>query len=271
MKIAICISGLIREAKACYPNFKKYLLDANPNCEFDIYIHTWIPDRSQLVKPQPKDECSLQEVLNLYKPRDYIVELYNKTMRERHLKECRIEEIREWIKQLDIPRRIDGRWASHVKCEICGKWGKKAEKCRICGGNLTVNVLAMHYSIWKANLISKADNYDLVLRWRFDNYLQAPYLIELVPGNKIEVLAGYDNFPEFGGAINDQAALAHPWVMTYAYANCYQDFYHLARQCVERGWDIFAHSILQTSLENENINITRKDVKYCLFKNKDRK
>ncbi len=274
MKIAICISGLIREAKACWPNFKKYLIDANPEHQFDIFVFTWQADRTLLVKYQPENDCTLDEVKQLYKPALVNLDTYDHLKKKQLFEECKIELFREIVKRHKITRRTDGRWKKAVQCEFCKHYGKTGEKCRICGGNLTHNVIAMHYAIAQAHeltIIEQLDkdiSYDLFVRWRFDNYLVEPIKLNPPELNTIYVPAGYDNFPEFGGALNDQIAWGDFHSMQ-PYARAYYNFFDLSEQCLENGYDNYAHSILHFALKNAGIKVERPKVDYSLYKNKN--
>ncbi len=41
MRVAICLSGLVRTYRETYSNFRQCLIDCNPECMFDIFISSW--------------------------------------------------------------------------------------------------------------------------------------------------------------------------------------------------------------------------------------
>ena len=62
MKVALQISGHLRQINETWPLFKKNIFEANPECEFDIFIHTW------------SNTDNLKEGLELFKPILHIIE-----------------------------------------------------------------------------------------------------------------------------------------------------------------------------------------------------
>lgn len=48
MRVAICLSGLVRTYRQTYENFKQCLIDCNHDCEFDVFISTWSIEQSNV-------------------------------------------------------------------------------------------------------------------------------------------------------------------------------------------------------------------------------
>lgn len=83
-KIAIQLYGHLRTFDKTAQTLQKYIIDANPNIEFDIFIHTW--DELDSVQKMPHyekgntfagktlTEEQRQKVLDLYKPKKIIIE-----------------------------------------------------------------------------------------------------------------------------------------------------------------------------------------------------
>ena len=83
MKIALCFSGNIRFLQECYPDIKKYLIDNN---EVDIYAHLWWDSsyKGKIFRFHSADRFEDRdldlEFIELYKPKDYIIEIQRKFM-----------------------------------------------------------------------------------------------------------------------------------------------------------------------------------------------
>lgn len=69
-KIALCISGHMRNYKSCFYSLEKLFLNNN---KCDIFIHTWDKQNHWLQEANPKD-LDVNDVVNLYKPTNIQVE-----------------------------------------------------------------------------------------------------------------------------------------------------------------------------------------------------
>jgi hypothetical protein len=72
MKIAICLSGLIRNFENTFPRFKKYIMDTY---EPDIFFYGY-PNNNGL------DYCN-KKLIELYKPKKHIIQEYNSDLRKK--------------------------------------------------------------------------------------------------------------------------------------------------------------------------------------------
>jgi len=83
MKIALCFSGNIRFLQECHPDIKKYLIDNN---DVDIYAHLWWDSsyKGKIFRFHSADRFEDRdldlEFIELYKPKDYIIEIQQKFM-----------------------------------------------------------------------------------------------------------------------------------------------------------------------------------------------
>src|SRR5690606_37501311 len=137
-----------------WPSLKKHLIDQNGGRDsWDIFISTWKPDPKSLVKEQPGDRCDLQEVLDLYQPIYYNVEVYNEDKKRELAEKVELEDFWNYCRSNKFEIKREGRWRTHnKKCEVCGhKTAKNRDKCRCCGGPLIFNSHALFYSILKAS------------------------------------------------------------------------------------------------------------------------
>jgi hypothetical protein len=90
MRIAICLSGQLRTGIESFPNFRNYIGDLWPNCDF--FIHTWdVESYSSVglscnrydklsIQPMqvfPVDAALINEYQRLYDPKSLVCEHYN--------------------------------------------------------------------------------------------------------------------------------------------------------------------------------------------------
>lgn len=84
MKIAVCISGQPRFYDLGYKTLKKNLIDANPNCYFDFYLHGWWNEKNigkgydasswNIGKSDIVQENMVEKLVNLYNPKKILLE-----------------------------------------------------------------------------------------------------------------------------------------------------------------------------------------------------
>lgn len=277
MKIALLIVGLPREFKTCWKNLNKFIIQPNKKHTFDIFVSTWEADRAALIKEQPKDEGSTQELLDLYQPKAYSIEKYNDQKKKDLASRACLDWFWDYVRAKKIVKRQDGRWAQHQGiCQVCKHYGAGGlNKCRVCGGLLLHNGLAFFERIEKATLLMQATKieYDIVIRTRFDNFFLDriwPEYFENLQDREVCIPAGFDNFKEFGGGVNDQMLWAK--YKDY-YDSCpmvFSQFYKLAKEAVDRGWDPYPHSLLTIQLEKAGLTVRRDYIKYLLYKKKEK-
>ena len=75
MKVAVCISGSLRQFKTCYPHLKEYFFGIE-GVEYDFFLSTW-DSKVAHEKVDFRDEGTFEEVLGLYKPKRYNYEAYD--------------------------------------------------------------------------------------------------------------------------------------------------------------------------------------------------
>lgn len=77
MRLAVCLSGQLREWEACYQN-QKLFWDSS-HYEVDYFIHTWTysADRTGVSKPYEFREVSeeeIEDIVDVYEPKKFLVE-----------------------------------------------------------------------------------------------------------------------------------------------------------------------------------------------------
>jgi hypothetical protein len=84
MKLAICISGLPRSFKRTLPSLQEKILSKH---DCDIFLSTWdfAVDGSRDTRVYRQDG-TIQEYIDLYKPKSYEIELFNDEIREEKFK-----------------------------------------------------------------------------------------------------------------------------------------------------------------------------------------
>jgi hypothetical protein len=77
MKLAVCLSGNPRQFKSSYPSFKKHILD---QYDCDVFLFTWDNKLNtpfdQFGSFRYQDEGTLDEYVDLYKPKSKLLQLY---------------------------------------------------------------------------------------------------------------------------------------------------------------------------------------------------
>jgi hypothetical protein len=149
MRVALCLSGHLREWKQTFPSIKNYILDKFEN--IDVFISTWsapgywTPDDSKGVDNYDKiiDDSELSKLLKFYNP----IEL-------------EIEELNE-----EFLDNIANNILTNHKNKL--RWGRPK------------NIVGMYYKIYKCNELKikyeKKNNicYDLVIRCRPDIHINS--------------------------------------------------------------------------------------------------
>lgn len=133
MKLAVCISGQPRMFKKSYESIKSHILD---KYDCDLYIFSWKKEDSSKIDKfnswRYQDEGTLEEYINLYNPKAYLIEKYTDEIENQFIKE---ENKYGFIREDNPVRRY----------------------------------LAMLYGIYQANQLSDdKGNYDYIIRTRPD-------------------------------------------------------------------------------------------------------
>lgn len=207
MKIALCLSGLIRNSMFCFP----YIYDSFLNNEYnvDVFIDTW----------------NESKIINLYNPKKYSI-----TSQE--------EVLESVLPQLKLN--------SGIKIE----------------GNIHNNIL-MFFSIKKCfDLVD--DDYDIVIRCRFDLFLQDKIDFYKIVKGIIE--KKYDMFipgRAFNvGGYNDQLAIGN-YKSMQIYSDCIFQLNSLAFKLGR--WH--PESFLGEHIKSNNIIVEQDDYDYRIVRN----
>lgn len=166
MKIAVCVSGSLRQYKTCLPYFNKYIIEdlTDKGHSVDVFLHLWkFTTNTKNIKHNHKwynDEENLtdDEIIALYKPKKYIIEEFSDKRMEEIIKSQNGEFLLERTKGLE-------------NLDMNSKKGLNERRM--------VNMYGMHYKIYECNELKKEyekDNgkYDVVIRTRPDLIFQKP-------------------------------------------------------------------------------------------------
>lgn len=251
-KVAICMSGDLRQFKRCYPRFKKHVLKG---CDFDydIFMSSWQKPVPHFKRHQPPDG-SIEEFEKLYKPKEVRFRPYAFKTRRKLYKATRLKEFQE-----------------SLKC----KAKHKGNKCRYCCGDLIHNIIGMFWNIKVAHSLIGDRKYDYVIRTRPDNYHYTPLRKELfdVDDSQIMISAGFDGIvshaqPKALG-INDQFALGTPKAMAI-YSNIFDHLYDLATYCIKtHGFHGLPLVAIEEHMKNNSLEVIRGDFRHCVFRKKE--
>jgi hypothetical protein len=154
MKIAICFSRQTRYSEGFYFNFINNIIKCNPECIIDIYVHSW----SNIIF----NEDEQKEIFKKYNVKKYILE-----------NEIKFEKNFKYFDE-DIYRKNHGKSSIDInpgghQCYIdINDDGIKQTKYN------ALNQYYQFYSTKKAiNLAIQSNiNYDLYIRYRFDNLIE---------------------------------------------------------------------------------------------------
>ena len=259
MRIAVCISGTLRQFKSCYKTFKENIIESN-NANVDVFVSSW-KSKIRHFKKQVADEGSFDEMLDTYEPVAVNVEIYDNKKRAKLYDETNMEAFQNKMQ----------------KHHGCVKNHRK-DKCRFCGSNNIHNQIGQLYNIWMANELKSefereaGFTYDLVIRSRFDNFFFSSLddsLVERVSNGSIWIPYGFDDMPEYGGGVNDQFAIGTSQAMD-AYSNMYPNMYDYSMKygLTKQGYGVPHRTILIAAEEN-NIEVERFSFKYSLMKKLD--
>ncbi len=189
MKIALCLSGQPRNYRDSFFYIYKHIIENN---DVDVFFHTWFDKENRYMEKSHMDrgncemlETTIEELLFLYKPKDYLVEKPrnfikpNLLINEKRLKGCMSQNAhKNWS---------DEECKAHVIKQHC----------------------SMFYSIFKANEMKEnfANQhgivYDFVVRLRFDCVPLTPIKFELYDPNYLhyhdmghpdEIISDWINF-----------------------------------------------------------------------------
>jgi len=235
MKVAILLPGLIRNIDKTYKSFFANVIESNPKCKIDIYSAFWNKThiRKRIEKNNiPSSIVSIDstKVVSTYNPIDYTVLNYD-------FKQPKFLEQAEKIHPL-FPKK-------HSNIEFCRN-----------------SILSQFYT-WKqaVNLIPVNNDYDLVLKTRFD----------IIHTSPIDFASLDPSCMSAGGKWGEK------FMIDFAFASSYRNMVKLLNQCYDKVNDnSFVSSfsklaipevILTTLIEDLNIPIKYDVIKTHLDKN----
>lgn len=168
MNIAIAFSGMGRSFKTTYKGFIKNIV--NPLLQeghhVDIIMHMW--DNKYRYVKYMEDEGTVDEIISLYKPDKYQVEIYDKNTIDRLRKDINLESYLSYIKDKNYIRNDSD------------------EKDFIGGGPQRDNRISHFYGYNKVkNLILEYETetnitYDCIIKNRLDNLIFEPLNTEIL-------------------------------------------------------------------------------------------
>ena len=153
MKIALCVSGLMRTFVKCHESIIKHIIEPN---QADLFISTWnvlgvgtykVPGQPWI--PMPGEEKNISE--------DQIRSTYGDYLKELHIEDWESTQKNFWA-ELKASRRNKPHWVAHDPRMMA----------------VTHRLASMHYKIGQANRIRKeyenknGIKYDYVIRGRPD-------------------------------------------------------------------------------------------------------
>lgn len=220
-KVALCISGHLRTFESNFKSVKEHILD---RFDCDVFIHTWDvlglsyrPGDSNLHITETR--LVVDKLQKLYQPKKLVVEK-TKQFPVTPIMHQRSREHR------DIP----GILSMFYKVEECNKLRKEYET--------------------EQNI-----NYDFVIRFRGDLWMEEPFPIDARTTSNHLYLPIYGNF---GGAC-DQLAFGSPQMI-----DKYCSLYSNIERCLRSGATLNPEKLLLFHLEMHNTPIVKVSVRYVI-------
>jgi hypothetical protein len=227
MKTALLLSGQIRNAKESHASIQTHLIE---KYQADVFVSTWKPASNIVgaIGYAVQDDCSIDEILHLYKPKEVCVEDFNSI------------PIVSAIQNLTLHNKTayDGTFIDEVNfANLFFQYYK-----RLRG----INLIAQYQTI-------NSTQYDCVIVSRFDlTFDDFPY-IEPQLGEIYIPVGPYHDSPMYHyGGLRDVMALGTIDAMM-KYCNL---FNHLPRY-YDTDYGLHPESILRTHLEQNNLRVKR--------------
>lgn len=161
MKVAVCISGQMRNIEKTFENISTNILIPN---NADVFIHSWYDPQSPYIESIDMNRCKPidinipQRILDLYKPCKYL-----------------FEKPKDFSKSYDSILKVPEQWINTFLNQHPSKEHAKRHMIK--------NMKSMIYSIHKANELKElyAEEqgfmYDYIIRIRFDISLNKPLIL----------------------------------------------------------------------------------------------
>jgi hypothetical protein len=165
MKVALILSGQFRDAKKSFDSIQKFILTPY---QPDVFISSWL--NPETIVPSgwfgetPNDDCTVDEIIRMYKPKSITMESFDPS-----------------------PRSFFGKQARFLDSNL--EPGTETK---------TLNVFSMWYKKHSANQLKiqwERQNdfiYDVVIMSRFDLVFLEDPGIEIVTPGKIRIPTGFD-------------------------------------------------------------------------------
>lgn len=258
MKVAICLSGTLRQFRSCYPTFRKHIIEALPHYDFDIFMSSWdskIPHYKSY--HDNRDEGDWKEAVDLFKPKIWDYPIYDNEVRQFLYEESGMDKFQKFVRAN----------------RDCKKFHKK-DKCPFCGNLIISNEAGMLFQIRNCNRLKieyeEKNNfkYDYVIRTRYDNFYLSSMMEDYlkIATTNLVIPEGYDSTEQRGSGCNDQIAIGSSEIID-KYSLMYDNMYEFAMQNAlsETGYGL-PHMAINLQMKKYNINIGRVPLRYVLFK-----
>ena len=230
MKIAICFSGQIRELDKSLEYWKNIIQKYN----IDVYGSFWETD---------EDSKSFFNQLNP--------------------KNVEYEDFNSFQPTIDI-------FNQEVSVPVCGEPIEDKNSHRVINFGLHPNdidyimknnILSMWYKVWRANILSKKENYDIVIRARTDIYFDE---IEIEKNDYLNIPWGWrcNTYWDGCGGPIDMFAYSKPEIMDF-YSSV---FLYLTRFLKEDQYFFPAENVLKAHLSQIDISIRKLPIRLFLYR-----
>ena len=230
MKIAICFSGQIRELDKSLEYWKNIIQKYN----IDVYGSFWETD---------EDSKSFFNQLNP--------------------KNVEYEDFNSFQPTIDI-------FNQEVSVPVCSEPIEDKNSHRVINFGLHPNdidyimknnILSMWYKVWRANILSKKENYDIVIRARTDIYFDE---IEIEKNDYLNIPWGWrcNTYWDGCGGPIDMFAYSKPEIMDF-YSSV---FLYLTRFLKEDQYFFPAENVLKAHLSQIDISIRKLPIRLFLYR-----
>jgi hypothetical protein len=237
MKIAFCFSGQIRELDKSTDYWKKMI----DKYQADVYASFW-----------KEDDESVQKFIDNFSPKKIEFDDFN-------LFKKTIDQFTKEISVPTYPPQSDSRsWVRSVNYGVANETPDYVK---------SGNYLSMWYKVWRSNLLSSSENYDIVVRARTDVFLDDNF--EITKNEYLNIPVGFignGSWKNCWGYV-DMFAYGSQEVMDY-YSSLYL---YLSRYLKDGDYFFPNENLLKVHLAQRDINIRLfingifrfRDPEYC--------
>jgi hypothetical protein len=232
-KVALLLPGLTRSAKLCHDSIYKNILS---KYDVDIYMHVWDISNISLDNKNSELEISIDEIVELYKPKKIVVDNYFD----------KIDELVNKVKNYDL--------------SLCD--------------NLPDRIISQFYKIQSCfDLIEDKDKYDLIIRGRIDMFLNECLKLEVMDKDSINIPnlqnknttnigEYYYSVPHDSHGIIDVFSIGS-YDNMQKYCNVFRNLDEL---CINKGFKFHAENLIYKNLLEQNVNISRFNLDFYLLR-----